>query len=336
MKKFTNSELSAFCGQLATLLKSGISLMEGFYILDEESTNKEVKDIYHNFYHSLEMGESFYTTICNYDCFPDYLKQMIAIGEQSGTLDIVMDDLSDYYSREEEIHRSIKNAIIYPCTMLIVMFLIVGILLIKVLPIFQDVYHQLGSELSGISLILLHIGRFLASFGPFIIIAIFLLALLVYTNCKKNRTVFPFLKSLKNKLSVFRFTSCLSMAFNSGLNIEDSFSLIDKIVDDPDFSKKINQCLTYIQEGSNYGDAISKSDIYDTLYTKMIAVGFRSGTVDNVLQKTAEHYQKEIDHSIERIINSIEPVLVAILCTVVGIILLSVLFPLIGIMTAIG
>jgi type IV pilus assembly protein PilC len=126
------------------------------------------------------------------------------------------------------------------------------------------------------------------------------------------------------------------MAFDSGLNIEDSLILIDKIVDDINFSDKITKCLEHIKEGYDYADAISKSNIYDGLYAKMVSVGFRSGTIDEILQKTAHHYHEEINNSIEKTINTIEPTLVAILCMIVGIILLSVLFPLIGIMTAIG
>jgi type IV pilus assembly protein PilC len=336
MKKFTNLELSAFCGQIATLLKSGISLIEGFSILEEETSNKEIKEMYHNIYHSLEMGEPLHQILYQYDCLPEYLKQMVTIGDQSGNLDVVMNDLSSYYAREEEIHLSIKNAIFYPCTMLVIMFFIVGILLIKVLPIFQDVYHQLGSEMSGISLILLHIGRFLSIFGPIIMILLLITGFFLYSYSKKNHPILPFMTSLQNKISVFRFTTCLAMAFDSGLNIEDSLILIDKIVDDINFSDKITKCLEHIKEGSDYADAISKSNIYDGLYAKMVSVGFRSGTIDEILQKTAKHYHEEINNSIEKTINTIEPTLVAILCMIVGIILLSVLFPLIGIMTAIG
>lgn len=147
---------------------------------------------------------------------------------------------------------------------------------------------------------------------------------------------FPLAKDFYENMASGRFASGMALTLSSGLDTFSSLDLVAELVDNPVMKNKITKCKTLIQSGANFAEALAAANIFSILYSRMIAVGFRTGNVDIIMDKIAKNYEKETDTKIYNIISVLEPTLVIVLSLIVGLILLSVILPLMGIMASIG
>lgn len=340
-KPLSNPEVSAFCGQMAMILKSGISVLEGIDILLEDAQTSEEKALLSGIYESMMETGSLYSSLENTKVFPDYLLQMIKLGEETGTLDEVMDALNRHYSREEAISQSIKNALTYPLVMIGMMLLVVIILMTKVMPVFNQVFRQLGREMDGLSRGVLVLGNTLSKYASvFIGIGIVLILLLVYlTRTKNGRKMlvnlgqrFRFSREIYDKMSACRFAGGMSLSLRSGMDPERSLEFSENLIYREFFLNKIVSCKQMLAEGTDLAEAFKKTEIFTGVYAKMVSVAGKAGLIDEVMGQIADRYEEEVDEKITAFISVLEPTLVILLSVIVGIILLSVMLPLLGIM----
>lgn len=344
-KPLTNNEIYTFCEQMGMILKAGISSIEGISIMLEDAGEGEGKNILDEIYTQLDLTGSLYSALASTQVFPKYVLDMINLGETSGKLDEVMDSLALYYQREENISLGIKNAIMYPLIMIGMMILVISVLIVKVMPIFNQVFIQLGSEMTGFSRGVLDFGNTLSRYSAVFVILIALLLILgLYFN-KSNRgreklkhfgSKFFLTKNLYEKIALGRFTNGLAMTLSSGLDTDQSIELVSQLADHPELLEKIASCQKFISEGESFSDALSKAHIFSGVYSRMLSIGYKSGVMDEAMQKIATQYNDDVDTSIGHLLSILEPTLVAILSIIVGMILLSVMLPLLGIMSTIG
>ncbi len=344
-KQLSQAEIASFFSQAAMLFHAGITPTESMTIMLQDTSSSEGKTLLSSILATCRSGNSFAHALENTNAFPDYVIHMVHLGEESGNLDVVTQSLSDYYEREESIFHSIRSAVSYPLIMIAMMILVIYVLITKVLPIFNQVFVQLGSELTGFSRTLLGLGNSLSNYSIILITVIVVIALcyLLALKTKKGRKVanmflcqFPLTKKFNEKVAAGKFASSISLALSSGMDTFTSLDLVSKLVDHKGTTKKIEKCKADIKSGSNFSEALSASGIFTNAYSRMVSVGFRSGQVDSTLKKIAGLYQKETNRKIHAMISVIEPTLVIILSLIVGMILLSVILPLMGIMSNMG
>lgn len=341
----SSAELSAFCEQIALILKAGIPVQEGVAIMAEDDRNARGADLLAVIREHADMGESFRDSLEAAGAFPKYMLDMVAIGEQSGRLDEVMDSLVTYYERSESISKSLRSAVTYPVLMIVMMVVVIAILIVKVLPIFAQVFSQLGSQLSPFSQGILRVGGLLNQYAAVIVAVLaVIVAVLVGLRFTKGGAAlygrlfraFPGTRRLASKISAGRFASAMSLMLSSGLDVDQSLDMARALVDDPAVQDKIAGCQMKISEGESFSDALSQAGIFSGVYNRMVSVGFKTGSVDGVMRKIADRCEAEVDDQIGTMISILEPTLVAVLSLIVGMILLSVMLPLMGIMTSIG
>lgn len=344
-KLLTNSEIASFCGQTAMILRAGITPAEGMNILLSDTKDAKGREIIEGILNTCRQGESFQKALCDSGVFPDYVLHMVTLGEESGNLDDVMQALANYYEREEAVAESIRGAIRYPFIMIGMMFLVIYVLLTKVLPIFNQVFIQLGSEMSGVSSSLLALGHSLNRYSLILLIILIVCVLLYFLAFKTRKghqistaflTKLPLTKGFYEKVAAGRFASGLAMTLSSGLDTYSSLDMVSALVENKAMQQKISDCKKYLEDGDNLSEALTKAAIFSNLYSRMVAVGFRTGSIDQVMSKISENYEKETDKKLQSIIAVLEPTLVIILSLIVGLILLSVILPLMGIMSSIG
>lgn len=340
-----NSEIAAFCNQYAMLIKSGIAPLEVTDILLEDTKDVSGKEILDELKNYLYQGEYFHVALQMTGVFPSYVISMVKIGEESGNLDEVLSSLAFFYEKQESIADSFRSAIMYPFIMIIMMFIIITVLIVKVMPIFSQVFAQLGTSMNAFSENLLSIGTVIERFSYVLVIilvalfALFIVATKSSGNKKINKIfgkIFPPIKKLYNNIAVSRFSYGMALAISSGMDTYSSLNLLKSIVENNDVSNKIEKCKNEIKEGESFPDALKKSEIYLNVYSKMIMVGFRSGSMDDIFRKIGDIYQAKADKKIQNLLSILEPTLVIILSVIVGMILLSVILPLMGIMSSIG
>lgn len=344
-KLLSAAELSAFCEQIALILKAGIPVQEGVAIMAEDDRNTKGAEVLGVIREHAEMGESFRGSLEAAGVFPKYMLDMVDIGEQSGRLDEVMDSLVAYYERSEAVSKSLRSAVTYPVLMIVMMLVVIGILIMKVLPIFAQVFDQLGSQLSPFSQGILRLGGLLNQYAAVIVtaLAVIVAALAALRFTRSGAALyarlfrsFPGTKKLAAKISAGRFASAMSLMLSSGLDVDQSLDMARALVDDPAVQEKVTGCQQKIADGVSFSDALAQADIFSGVYSRMVSVGFKTGSVDGVMRKIADRCEAEVDDQIGAMISILEPTLVAVLSLIVGMILLSVMLPLMGIMTSIG
>ena len=344
-KKMTNPDLIYLCRQLSMLLKAGISLLEGVSILRDDADTEDGKKILSAIYDELLESGDIQSALEKAEIFPSYFIHMVKMGDLSGNLDDTFASLATHYEREEALTGSIRDALTYPLIMLGMLSAVLLVLTVKVMPVFDQVFQELGVEMSGAALSVLHLGNGLRHYSLVFLILFLLLAasLLYLTRTTRGRIQlramarkFPLSRRLMYDTSCARFASGMSVALKSGLDTEESFDLVTQLVDDPDFCQKINSAREAIHNGEDFSTALNKAGIFSGMDARMVAVGFRAGAADTALADIASRLQDETDEKLQSMAGLLEPTLVAVLSILVGLILLSVMLPLVNVMSNIG
>ena len=345
MKALSNTELTTFCSQFALILRSGISSLEGLSIMQEDSPKGEGQELLSGMIRTMEETGSLYEALTASEVFPPYLCSMVEIGEQSGRLDDVMASLSEHYRREDEMAKNIKSAVSYPLVMLGMMIVVIFVLIVKVLPVFNEVFQQLGTGLGGISGTILSLGNTVSRYAlVFVLVAAVIAGLFLYFafTTKGRRQIRVFARSflptrkLMQKIACSRFASGMYLSLSSGLDTDQSLEMVSRLVDHPVIQEKIRNIQALILEGTSFADAVSQTNMFSGIYARMVSIGYKTGAMDDVMKQISAQYDEEIDSRMSDLVAKLEPTLVAILSIIVGLILLSVMLPLMGIMSNIG
>lgn len=345
MKSLSNEELMSFCSQLAMILHAGISSIEGISIMREDLPDGEGKKILDTLYDQMEQTGNLSESMKSTGVFPEYVCSMTEIGEQTGRLDEVMDGLALHYERERDLMDTIKSALFYPAVMLGMLTVVILILVVRVMPVFHQVLQQLGGGLTGVSAGILQLGILLSRYSMvFVVLLILLVADIIWLAVtEKGRSAFRkwmensvFMGKTAEKIACSRVAEGLSLCIFSGLDLDQSLEMTEKLITQESMKQRIDQCCSLMMEGEGFDQALMKSGIFSGLYSKMISVGIRTGSVDQVMSKIAGEYGEEVVQSLQRKVSVIEPTLVAVLSVLVGLILISVMLPLMNIMSNLG
>ncbi|MCI8506680.1 MAG: type II secretion system F family protein [Lachnospiraceae bacterium] len=344
-KPLKDRELASFCEQMAMMLKAGISSLEGISILKESLTDSEGRAILEEVYEELEMSGDLCGAFTKSGVFPQYFLNLAQIGERAGRLDEVFSSLAVYYERQDSLSKNIKSAVTYPCVMIGMMLAVILVLVIRVMPIFSRVYGQLGTEMSGVSRSIMNMGTWLSRYSLGILVfSVLLVAVALYLCMTKNGKKhlrglgrrLPFTKGIYEATALSRFADGMSITLKSGLDSDEGLELSGRLTDSPVLREKIEECRKKTAEGTELGAAFKEAGIFSGLHARMVNVGILSGSLDQVMERVAEQYALEADERISRTVSRLEPTLVAIMSILVGMILLSVMLPLMGIMSGIG
>ena len=350
LKMMSNKELAMFCDQMAMILKAGQTPESGISLMLEDAASEEAVRILEPIAKMCDLGEPFHKACEASGVFPKYALNMIEIGNTSGKLDEVLESLANHYNREEAVAQSIKSAVTYPFLIIFMMMIVILVLVIKVLPIFQQVFVQLGTEMTGFSKGLLNFGNTLSTYSAVFVGIVVLLALLFlyFTKVQSGKKAlfsflakFPLTKGFYDKVAAGRFASGMAIMKAAGLDTDKSLELTAQLVDNEAMVKKIDECKKLMDgdentPGISFSESLARTGIFSAMYSKMVNIGFKSGSVDKVFKKIADSYDEEVDNALSNTISVLEPTLVIILSVVVCLILLSVIMPLMGIMSSIG
>lgn len=345
-KNLLNEEISAFCLQVSLLIHAGISLADGMHLLAEDEQEEEKKTLLVQIGEALDDGKLLSDAMDATNAFPSYVIRMAAAGESTGRLEQAFSSMAAYYEGRSRLRERIKSALTYPVVLLILMLLIIGILLIRILPIFEQVYEQLGGSMDGLAGGLLALGKGLEAALPVIgvILAAGVVAgiTVVLHGGLRKRTEAWFVRAtatvgVAKKVNVSRLAAALAMGLKSGLTTEESMELAASFQqDDPKAKEKHEVCKQLIEDGTPLAEALKETGLLDPVYCRMLALGVKSGTADNVMEEVARRLEEDAEIAIEKLVGKVEPTIVIVTSLLVGMILLAVMLPLMNIMTAIG
>jgi type IV pilus assembly protein PilC len=341
LKQLTAREISVFCDQVCIILRSGIPLHYGLSMLRDDISDNWLKGVFTSISTDVSNNQSIYSAIKKTNAFPEYVINMINIGSQSGKLDDAMEALSGFYQREANLKDNIKSAIVYPTVLILMMTFVMMVLSIKVLPIFQDVFKSLGTTMSPFAVGIMNFGLAIGKYS-FLILGFFALLLLIIFILTKTDKGLKFISNilskgeLAEKISISRFTSSMSMMLSSGLDTEHSLELSTSVISNNKIRDKVNKCISLVKGNASFVDALSNVGLFPNITISMINLGFKAGSLDTVMSKIADSYEEDVQNHLIKRVSLIEPISVGLLSVLVGIILISVMLPLMGVMSQIG
>lgn len=337
--------ISYFCTQISMMLKSGIALEDGIYAMRTETKSKSESQLYKQIEEGLSDHQSFSEVLTKTGAFPEYLLLMVHLGEETGSMETVLDELADYYESEYQIKQSIKNAVTYPVVMLIMMFLLLFVLSVKVMPVFQNVFAQLNLQIPAFAEWIIQAGGFI-SMAALLIIGIFLLAgILIWGLGRLNKTPAFIIKMKKRMFSGggiaisaarYRTAKALSLSLASGNDLAQGLHSAAELSENPIYQKRILECSQKLSDGAAFGEAVRESQLFGSMQTQLLLIGQKTGRMDEVMNRIASECFEETDNHIAALLSRLEPSLVTALCVLVGGMLLLVMLPLSGIMNSLG
>lgn len=344
--RLESSELSWLCEQIALIQKSGIPLPEGIDLLAESADIPRQADVLKGLAREMRKLIPLSEAMENLDTFPAYLVRMAKVGEMSGNLDHVMTNLAGFYAKDAELRKKVRSALVYPLVLLLMMLAIIILLVVRVLPVFSDILSSFGGTMPAFSQGLLSFGSFVARNAfwllPLLIVLITSLVLWLRRSVAGQRFVdrlrlrLPILGPLYQRIYTSRFSVSLSYMLRSGVDLDTAMSMTEAVMDNSLVSEKIAECRKKIRKGADTFTALQETNLFPRLFVRMLSLGNRTGEMDAVMGKIAQAYESEVDNRLTRLAGIVEPLLVVILSLIVGAILLTVMLPLVEIMSSIG
>lgn len=338
--KIKVKDLAVFCRQAATMIEAGIPLLQCLNILTQQTESKKLREILKAVVMDIENGKSLSEAFRIHQRYlPGIFIDMLTAGEVSGTLDQAMDRLANQFEKDHELKEKIKSAMTYPLVIGAFAFLAMVILLVVVVPIFVEIFEQVGAELPLPTRIMLGFSKACTNFWFLILPAPLLLyfGLKSFAATDRGKVItdrlllkLPVYGKLTQKTITARFARTLATLLKSGVPLMQSLETVENVVGNTQVTKIIKAARENIKEGENMSPILLNASFFPPMAVNMIAIGEESGALDALLEKVAIYYEQEVETLVAKLSSVIEPLMIAGVGIMVGFIAVSIYLPLFG------
>ncbi|OPZ72124.1 MAG: Type II secretion system protein F [Firmicutes bacterium ADurb.Bin456] len=343
--KIKVKDLSVFCRQSATMIEAGIPLLQCLKILTLQTESKKLGEILKTVIMDIEKGKSLSEAFRVHKHYlPGIFIDMLAAGEISGTLDQALDRLANQFEKDHELREKIKSAMTYPLVIGAFAFIAVVILLVVVVPVFVEIFEQVGAQLPLPTRIMLGVSKICTKFWYLILPSPLLLYLGIKSLAATDRgraltdrflLKLPIYGKLAQKTITARFARTLATLLKSGVPLLQSLETVGNVVGNTQISKIIRLARENIREGENMSPILLNASFFPPMAVNMVAIGEESGSLDTLLEKVATYYEREVETQVAKLSSVIEPLMIAGVGIMVGFIAISIYLPLFGLSGAI-
>ncbi|MCX5771415.1 MAG: type II secretion system F family protein [Candidatus Hydrogenedentes bacterium] len=331
-------ELLIFTRQLSTIVSAGLPLLQGLDILAEQTDNGSFCGVITQLGQDVEGGLSFSEALRKYPrAFPDLYVSMVRAGEAGGDLDGVLLQLADYMESMEDLKRRIKSAMTYPVVAFSMILLIAAGLIYWVVPQFAEIFASFGRDLPAPTQILIDASKGMRSWKMLVVIGAvigLIIAVKIYAKTPGGRYTMDALKlrmpvfgSLIRKVSISRFTRTLSTLTRSGVAILQALEIVERTAGNEVFARAVKLAGDSVRSGDTLADPLARSEQFPAMVTRMIAVGEKTGALEQMLSKISDFYDSEVKATVDSLTSLIEPILILMMGLVVGSIVVALFMP---------
>lgn len=337
LKKITGEEILNFTTQLSSLLKSGIPLYEALSAILEQTGDVKFKSVVSSLKDSINEGSSLADALEKHrDVFSELYINMIRAGESSGALEIVLERLADYMESQSNVRRKVLTAMIYPAMITTVMLIVIWVLMSFVIPRISKIFEDVGQSLPIYTRILISISGFLSEWWY---LTILFVGIVVYgirryaktRNGKRRfdliKLKFPIFGSLYQKLVIARFSKTLATLLKNGVPIVRALDIVKRIVNNVWIEETIDRAKEVVEGGGALHIALKESPYFPPILIRMIAIGERSGELENMLEMVAKNFEAQIEVATNALTSILEPVLIVIMAGIVFFLIISIVMP---------
>jgi len=335
IKKFKTQELAFCCRQLAAMLTSGLTLVKALDILSKEQPTEQARAVWQDIYENVQKGESFSESLQMYrGVFPEFLISMVSAGESSGSLDTIMQRMSDHYQKEQKMNNTIKGAMTYPIILGILCIVIIIGMFTFIMPTFAGLYES-PDDMPAFTKVMMGFSNSLVHFWYVYILVILAIVFAVTyvmkipsTRLKWDKLIIkgPGFGPLVVKIYTARFARTLSSLYSSGIPMVECLKRSSAILGNRYIDECFENVIDEVKQGETLSASIQRTEIFDSMFCSIIFVGEEAGALDTILGKTAEYYDEEADSAVARLVALLEPVMIIVMGVAVCMLLLAV-FP---------
>ncbi len=339
-------DIAVFCRQFYVMLDSGLSVGRALNILIDQGENPKIKEALVGVNSDVKRGETLAEAMKKRkDVFPNLLTSMIDAGERSGNLDKILVRMADYYEKETKIRGKIKSAMIYPIVLGVVAIIAITFILTFVMPTFIQMFAENNVELPMSTKMVLATSKILGKYGiiVFLILVVGIVLLGKYLKSEEGQYKLsvinlkvPIIKKLTQKIIVSRFTRTMGIVSASGMSLVTSLEIVATVVGNKIAEKELIGVKDKVVRGESLGDSIMKIKIFPPMLASMVKVGEESGSLDSILEKTADFYDDELEREINTVTALIEPLMIVVMGVIIGFLLVSILTPMFKMYNSIG
>ena len=337
-KKIKPADIAIFTRQLATMMKAGVPLVQAFDIVAEGTDHEKMRELIMTVRTDVSSGTGLAGALEKHPAYFDELFcSLVASGENSGTLEVMLDRVATYKEKTEALKAKIKKALTYPIAVIVVAIVVTGILLVKVVPQFAETFQSFGSDLPGFTLFVLRISEWVQSWW-FIMLLGYFAAGYVFSQAKRRSKRFadgidavalklPIIGSVVHDAVIARFSRTLSTTFAAGVPLPDALESTAGAAGNAIYAQGIRHIRDDVTSGTALAISIRTTGLFPTMLLQMTAIGEESGSLDDMLGKVADHYEAAVDNAVDSLSSLMEPMIMSILGVLVGGLMIAMYLP---------
>ncbi len=343
-------KMVAFTRQLSTLQDAGLPILRSLRILEQQERPGLLKAIVRGVADEVEGGATLSEAMAKFPkAFDRLYVNMVAAGETGGVLDVILQRLAEFMEKAQSLMRKIRGAMIYPCVVVSFAGGVVGFIMVKVIPKFQEIFEEFDAELPQVTMILINASHWFATGKPpgwAIVLISPIVVFLVIKLLRQSRTgryfldrfymMIPVMGTLLRKSSVARFTRTLGTLIAAGVPILEAIMITRETSGSEVYARALGKVHDSIREGDTFAAPLRATRVCDALVVNMIDVGEETGDLDKMLMKIADNYDEEVDVAVSALISVIEPIMVVVLGGIVGFIIVALFMPLVSLINAVS
>ncbi len=337
-RKVNEKDITFFTRQLATMLKSGVPLLQSFEIVARGHSNARFSRLMMDIKSKIEAGSSMAQAFREHPGHFDALYcNLVAAGEASGTLDAILDRLATYKEKMLAIKSKIKSALFYPISVVVVAIVVVWVIMVFVIPSFKQVFSNFGADLPAPTLIVIAMSEFVVAWWWLVFLVIMGAIVTMTVMLKRSaafryafdRTMlkFPIIGGILEKATIARWTRTLQTMFAAGVPLVESLDAVGGAAGNAVYGAATKKIQTEVSTGTSLTNSMGNTGLFPTMVLQMIQIGEESGSLDNMLGKVADYFEREVDDAVAALSSLLEPIIIVFLGVVIGGLVVAMYLP---------
>lgn len=337
-QKIQPANIAVFTRQLATMTKAGVPLAQAFDIVGEGTEHKNMRELIHALRTDVSSGNGLASSLAkHHPLFDELFCSLIASGENSGTLDVMLDRVATYKEKTEALKAKIKKAMTYPIATIVVAIVVTGVLLIKVVPQFAETFHNFGSDLPAFTLLVLRVSEWMQNWWLALLLGLLAGSYLFSQSKSRSKRFADWLDGMALKLPILgvvlhdaviaRFSRTLSTTFAAGVPLVEALESTAGATGNAIFARAVYRIRDDVMAGTPLALSIRTTGLFPSMLLQMVSIGEESGSLDDMLAKVADHYEAAVDNAVDSLSSLIEPIIMSVLGVLIGGLMIAMYLP---------
>ena len=334
----TTKDIAIFSRQLATMLSAGVPLVQAFDIVGRGHDNPSMQDLLMAIKGDVEGGNTLADSLAKHpDYFDELFCNLVHSGEQAGVLESLLHKIAEYKEKTESIKAKIKKALTYPIAVMVVAFIVTCVLLIFVVPQFEELFHGFGAELPAFTQMVINMSRFMKQYW-WAVLGVIIIIVLVLGNLKKKSKAFnhaldrmvlgiPVVGVIIRKAAIARFARTLSTMSSAGVPLVEALQSVSGATGNIVYGDSVLVMRDEVATGHQLQLTMRQAGIFPNMVVQMVAIGEESGSLDSMLSKVADFYEEEVDNAVDSLSSLLEPLIMSVLGIIVGGLIIAMYLP---------